>query len=461
MSTMISSIKRRKYLHHKTLMPEMIKEQALLHEYLKKLFYEAYALYHEKEGLSPSELEELNKENPTHMNHIKVLLNQYENTETTLWNNMILIKWFWSSLWGGFANKSYEKKVKKEDTIPLFFQHFSPWKATYFNALTFSLRSKKNSRPIHIRYDKLNTGLVGGLMGACKDFLNPSLAMSQRRSGITRYVMSMTFIGKDQELVNEEDALTAIYKSYKNPLFWVEIKNYWEKKTMFQLLAKTFITPEMKEFINSNKEAFEFVKKLMNEKAEHLRNMNFFFDDYQQAEACISFFKSHWYEASHLGREHFTKYFEHYFNTYIFFEEHFVNWLKGVGYTVTKLYKKENMDGYRQWALEGDCFNLDLIQGLYDIDANKGKALWKRLIEAFDFSYQEDALNSFLTQPDLSNSLELCQDVYQEFLRSIGIAYDDKYITRINAHMLREPKGEKEDCLFKNINWVALSKIHK
>jgi hypothetical protein len=56
-------------------------------------------------------------------------------------------------------------------------------------------------------------------MGACKDFLNPSLAMSQRRSGITRYVMSMTFIGKDQELVNEEDALTAIYKSYKNPLF--------------------------------------------------------------------------------------------------------------------------------------------------------------------------------------------------------------------------------------------------
>ena len=65
-------------------MPEMIKEQALLHEYLKKLFYEAYALYHEKEGLSPSELEELNKENPTHMNHIKVLLNQYENTDTTL-----------------------------------------------------------------------------------------------------------------------------------------------------------------------------------------------------------------------------------------------------------------------------------------------------------------------------------------------------------------------------------------
>jgi hypothetical protein len=62
---------------------------------------------------------------------------------------------------------------------------------------------------------------------------------------------------------------------------------------MFQLLAKTFITPEMKEFISSNKEAFEFVKKLMNEKAEHLRNMNIFFDDYQQAEACISFFKAH------------------------------------------------------------------------------------------------------------------------------------------------------------------------
>jgi len=56
---------------------------------------------------------------------------------------------------------------------------------------------------------------------------------------------------------------------------------------MFQLLAKTFITPEMKEFISSNKEAFEFVKKLMNEKAEHLRNMNIFFDDYQQAEAIL------------------------------------------------------------------------------------------------------------------------------------------------------------------------------
>ena len=65
-------------------MPEKNAQLELLHEYFKKLFYEAYALYHEKKGLSPSELEELNKENPTHMNHIKVLLNQYENTDTTL-----------------------------------------------------------------------------------------------------------------------------------------------------------------------------------------------------------------------------------------------------------------------------------------------------------------------------------------------------------------------------------------
>lgn len=439
----------------------MPKEQELLHTYLKQLFYQAYALYQWEENLTQADLEKLNEENTIHMNHIKVLLNQYESTETTLWNNMILIKGFGNSLGAWFTNKAYDKKVKKENTIPLFFQHFSPWKATYFNALTFSLRSKKNSRPIHLRYDKMNTGTIGGLMGACKDFLNPATPMNQRRSGLTKYIMAMTFIGKDQELVNEEDALTNIYKAYKNPLYGVEVKGFWSKQTMMQLLAKTFLTKEMKEFINVNPKAMEFVKKTLNTKAEQMKNMNLFFDNYQQAEYCVKFFSEHWYEINHLGREHFAKYFEHYFNTYIYFEEHFVNWLKKVGYTVTKLYKKENIDGYREQALEWDCFNIDLIQGLYDIDTNKGKLLWKRVFDAFDFSYREDALNSFLTQPDLSNSLELCQDVYQEFLRSIGIAYDDKYITVINANMLREPKWDKENCLFKNINWVALTKIHK
>lgn len=421
----------------------------LLTLYMKHLFSRAYNLYND-------EIKE--EDNKEHLYHVKRLIEQYETTQALNANNLIIIKGFGSLLWAWYTNDSYKKRIKKEDTLPLFFQHYAPWTVVYFNSLTTTLRSKKNRRPIFLNHAKLTWGFISWLLWACKNFLSPSIPMNQRRAWLTKYIMSCVFVGKDEELVEQEKMLTNIYKFYKNPLFCVEIKDFWDSKTMFNALASTFLTEEVITILKNNQTIKKEITSILQKKAETMRNVNLFFDSYEEAEECVNFFQKYWKDVSLLWRETYTKIFEHYLKGYVFYEEHMLSWIKSNNLWLTELYKWNAFDTYQKNMLEEDCLNLELIKMIAQKSPKEVKALYKRIYEWFDFSYKETVFNSFLTQPDLSNSLELCQDVYQEFLRDLGISFDDMYINKIEASMLREPKNVKKDTLFKNINWVWLHK---
>lgn len=428
------------------------KEEALLMDFLKSMYSQAYQMY-------TWESFEDEKKNEAHQYHVKKITEQYMKTWALLWNNLLLVKWFWTHLWAKFENKNYEKKIKKADTLPLFFQHYSPWNVVYFNSLTYTLRSKKNNRPIFMNYWKLNSGAVYSIQKACNAYLSPAIPLNQRRAMITKSIMSCTMIWKDQELVEQEKMLTNIYKSYKNTIFWVAVKNYWDVKTMFNLLWDSFLTHELIEILKKNPSLKKEIQAVLKDKATHMRTLNLFFDTLEQAQQAELFFSKAWYEVEVLWNATFSIMFEHYLKTYIFFEEHMLSWIKSQGLWLTDLYKWNAFDWYRYKQFDEDCFNLDLIEIVQKYDKKLVKDLYKRLYNWFDFSYREDVFNSFLTQTDLSNSLELCQDVYQSFLRDLGISFDDMYINKIDASMLREPKAKKENCVFKNINWVGLKKI--
>jgi hypothetical protein len=87
--------------------------------------------------------------------------------------------------------------------------------------------------------------------------------------------------------------LTNIYKSYKNPLFCVEIKDFWDSKTMFNALASTFLTEEVITILKNNQTIKKEITSILQKKAETMRNINLFFDSYEEAEECVNFFQKY------------------------------------------------------------------------------------------------------------------------------------------------------------------------
>lgn len=396
-----------------------------------------------------------------HNNHINKLKEQYKKNKALLGNNLLLLKSLSNNIWKEFQNKNYDWRRNKADTLPFSFQHFSPWKITIFNSLTFSLRSKKNSRPIHFNFWKINWGSIGALMSACKQYLSPQISAKQKFAWLSKTLMPLVFTGKDDELMAQENQLTAIYKSYKNSLYCIQIKDFWDFNTIYSLLAKNFLTKDMVVIMRDNEKIKEEVLKVISDKAKELRNLNVFVDTFEEVEETMAFFKNKGYETKNIGKDFYAVYFEHYLKTYIYFEEVLNEWIvdkKKLTYTNLCKDGITLFSEFKNSQFEKTSLIADVYIKFHELDNKLVKPLYKNIMDVFNISYQEDVLNSFLTQPDLSNSLELCQDVYQEFLRGVGIPFDDMYINTIQADMIREHKNEKNQAFLKNVNWFSLTK---
>ena len=273
--------------------------------------------------------------------------------------------------------------------------------------------------------------------------------------------MPLVFTGKDDELMAQENQLTAIYKSYKNSLYCIQIKDFWDFNTIYSLLAKNFLTKDMVVIMRDNEKIKEEILKVISDKAKELRNLNFFVDTFEEVEETMAFFKNKGYETKNIGKDFYAVYFEHYLKTYIYFEEVLNEWIvdkKKLTYTNLCKDGITLFNEFKNSQFEKTSLIADVYMKFHELDNKLVKPLYKNIMDVFNISYQEDVLNSFLTQPDLSNSLELCQDVYQEFLRGIGIPFDDMYINTIQADMIREHKNEKNQAFLKNVNWFSLSK---
>jgi len=373
--------------------------------------------------------------------------------------NYILINWFNQSIeqWKLKSSALYNKKIKLEETLPIYIQNYWLWKISYFQNITYSPRSKKNNRPIHINWDKMNTESISALKKWIDLFFNRSLEWKTRISWITKIIMSMVFIWKDEELTKHEELLKNYFQMYKNSQFTVVIKNFYEKKEIQKQLLKLFdnnmwIIKKFKEN-KSFMKIFLQLSDLIIDKY-NLLDFNILTDSLELQENLYIYlqktllnnkyiiYKSDW-------KEYISSSLYDYMKNFMYYEEYLLSIIKKRKFWLNDCYDLNNFK-------EDELFILDIISNL---DKKEQKLYIKRIFDWFNQKYYEYVLNSFLTQPDLSNSLELIQDVYQSFLQNISFNWDDIYITDIKAKMLRYKKDDKKDTLFKNINLFCLEKI--
>lgn len=371
-----------------------------------------------------------------------------------IWLNnthMVLIWWFNSQLWPWFKNKKYENKIKKEDTFPLYIQNYWLWSVSYFNSLTVSLRSKKNNRPIHFNFWKINWAFVAQLQ-KCIWTWKSWAPFKAKIAMFSKTIMPVVFLWKDDELSNQEDLLNHIYSLYKNRFYKITLKWIYKSIDTSVWLLKMYNSPLLQQACE-NKNIKKMVQDKIVKQSESLQDLDIYIDWEEELNLIEKYLKDNW--ISYEKDDQFWIYwalFTDYLKSYVFFEETILNLIKMRDFWLKDLYENDKF-------LNDNIFYLDLIHDIYEKDDKIWKKLYKSLTEWNNIKYQENVINSFLTQPDLSNSLELVQDVYQWFLRWLWIGFDDKYIVDINAKMLRYNKDEKENTIFKNINFFNLSKL--
>lgn len=371
------------------------------------------------------------------------------------WNldnvHLTLISWFWSLLWAWYTNKWYEWKNKKEDTIPLYIQNFWLWTVTYFNSLTFSLRSKKNNRPIHFNFQKINWWFMSQLQKAM-NYWKSAAPYWAKVWMLSKTIMPVVFLWKDEELHNQEKLLSNIYSLYKNRYFRISIKWFYSQKDTLIWLLKLYNSNELQEACNKNNNLKKDIQNMLLEKSNHMRDLNIFIDWKDELEDIENYLKKIWIEYEKDDQlSIYTLNFDEYLKNYIFYEETISNLIKMRDFWLKDLYKNNKFDNDK-------IFYTNIVKKIYESDNKVWKKLYKNLSE-IECKYKENVVNSFLTQPDLSNSLELVQDVFQWYLRWIWIDFDDKYITEISSKMLRFSKEEKKETIFKNINYFNLTKL--
>ena len=370
--------------------------------------------------------------------------NHLENVHLTL------ISWFWSLLWTWYQNKNYEKQHKKEDTIPLYIQNYWFWTITYFNSITYSLRSKKNNRPIHFNFWKVNWAFIWQLQKFL-NFWKSSAPYWSKVWMLTKTIMPVVFIWKDEELHNQEKLLSNIYSLYKNRYFRISIKWFYSQKETLLWLLKLYTSDELQQTCEKSSVKKE-VQNLLVEKSNHLRDFNIFIDWKEELLIIEAYLKSLWLEYELDDQFNiYSPYFDEYLHNYIFYEETLSKIIKTRSYWLKNLYENNAFDSDQN-------FYAQLLKKIYEWDQKNWKLLYKKIYE-IECRYRECVVNSFLTQPDLSNSLELVQDVFQWFLRWLSIDFDDKFITEIDSKMLRFSKEDKKQTIFKNINYFNLTKL--
>ena len=115
--------------------------------------------------------------------------NFLKENEHHLINYIVLTQW-------NFNDFQY-KWIKKEPVNSFHFQLYWIDKVLYFNNLSFSLRSKKNNRPILINWWVVNYQWLKWLEASLKTFLYWKIAYNQKQSIIAKQIMKMVFLWKD------------------------------------------------------------------------------------------------------------------------------------------------------------------------------------------------------------------------------------------------------------------------
>ena len=268
---------------------------------------------------------------------------------------------------------------------------------------------------------------------------------------LTKTIMPVVFIWKDEELHNQEKLLSNIYSLYKNRYFRISIKWFYSQKETLLWLLKLYTSDELQKACEKSSVKKE-VQNLLVEKSNHLRDFNIFIDWKEELLIIEEYLKSLWLEYELDDQFNiYSPYFDEYLHNYIFYEETLSKIIKNRSYWLKNLYENNAFDSDQN-------FYAQLLKKIYEWDQKNWKLLYKKIYE-IECRYRECVVNSFLTQPDLSNSLELVQDVFQWFLRWLSIDFDDKFITEIDSKMLRFSKEDKKQTIFKNINYFNLTKL--
>ena len=280
----------------------------------------------------------------------------------------------------------------------------------------------------------------------------------QKQSMIAWQIMKMVFLWKDEELKNQEELLTKIFWLSKNNLFNLKIKIYSKKqiaKNLFNLFYK-----ELWKLNLTKDEIKELILKLLKDENEDIKQMVenlsyiniLIYWSYEYLSVILSKLSKKYNNITNEWKRFIFWEINNYLKNFMFFTD-FVYW-KIKNENLTPLYKDLNKYELNWWK-----FIKKFLLNLKDTNEKKYKDVIKYIKEWFNFSYKEIVLNSFLTQTDLSNSLELMQDVFQKFLRyDWEIQFDDMYITKIDANMLRFNKKFKNKINLKNISLFWLIK---
>jgi len=355
-----------------------------------------------------------------------------------------------------FLNFKYEWN-KKDETTNFYMQLYWLDYNYYLNNFSFSLRSKKNNRPILINWWVVNTAWLKWLEKNLKIFLYWKLPYWKKQSLIASQIMKMVFLWKDAELKNQENLLQKIYELWKNNVYQIEINNIYSNKFILQNLLELYWKDFEKSWITYNEQLKifqELIKdknSILNEKINELKNLNIYVVwSYDYAIEIKDYIKKiFWTENVSLKWKSFIfKNLLTYFEDFSFYREKIQknfkdNWL-------TKIY---NFDV----KIESELI-WELLKKIKELNEKKFKSYVKFLRDWFNFEFNEYVLNSYLTQVDLSNSLELLQDTFQKYMQLNWIKFDDVEITKINADIMRIKKEEKNKINLKNISLFSLEK---
>jgi len=412
----------------------------------------------------------MNEKNKNINNFLEKYLKEIEDWKSEVWN-MILDKIFEKiNLKNKLVNflvltepeyLNFEYKwIKKEPTKSFNVQLFWLWFAYYINNFSFTLRSKKNNRPILINWGVVNKKWLKWLESALKTFLYSNIKYWQKQSIVASQIMKMVFLWKDEELKQQEKLLHNIYELTKNTAYVFSIKLYEKReilKYLYNLFKKEFknyfeeenMKLKFKEFYLKNKEKIEELKTLNIVIIWSYDFSNKMFKNLKEV------FKE--FEVISEWKRFMFKYLNNYLSNFIFYSD-YLHW-KFKKIKLSEVYKDYlNLD-YSDNLIDNRHVILEYLKEFEKENRNSVKKYLKYLFEWFSFQYKEIVLNSFLTQTDLSNSLELLQDTFQKFLQTNQIQFDDMYITKIDAEMLRFNKKNKENTNLKNISFFGLEKI--
>ena len=382
--------------------------------------------------------------------------NSFFNYYDEVWqrtSNYLLLFWFWEMI---DMKWTYKKKNKKEETIPFYIHQLWIWQALYLHNYSFSLRSKKNNRPIFPNYWMINRWNIEWLMNSCKTFLyNQRIPFKQRSWWVVWRVLRMVFLWKDEELRSQEKIMWEIFQKFKTHLFKVKIKDFYKvpKKELLDLYNCDDL---LKEFSKENKDdVFNFV---WNKKFEKLKDLNILIESENILNLVVKYLKE-----SEINfeieiqdwKQLFSEEILNYLYNFVYFKERILFHSKINKFKVTEAYELKNFNS----------LDLEIIEFL-KIVKEKNNKLFKKYIkfiwEWFDFKYWEFVFNCFLTQPDLSNSIELPQDVYQWILRKDWIQFDDMYFVKMfNPQILRIKKKFKENVWIKNLSFFWIQTINE